>query len=79
MKEIFSTPVGGDGGKVGLAVDGGALELVVSYPVAKILAPAKALILDKIKAAIPVQVVDDLLDKAWDEAVALLSESPPAP
>lgn len=63
MKTIYETPIGGDGGKIGLYLDSGDLVQKASYPVAKALGPVNDLIdsaTAKIEAAIPGD---------WDKAV----------
>lgn len=76
MKEIFSVPLGGDGGKLQLDVASGNLELKATFPVAKILEPLKVNFVDKLKASIPGPYDDMIIDKLWEAAVAELSEVP---
>jgi hypothetical protein len=75
-KQIVSIPVGHDGGKVGLDIDNGMVELKVSYPVAKIVEPLKTKVVDKLKSFIPGTWDDALIDKAWAELIAELSDAP---
>lgn len=79
MKELISKPIGADGGVASIAIDAGMLELKVGYPVAKIVEPLKSKIVDKLKAFIPGTWDDVLIDKAWAELVAELSDAPVAP
>lgn len=74
MKELLNVPVGGDGGKFSVQVEGGQLKLEIGYPVAKLLEPIKEKVLDKIKALIPGNWEDSILDKGWAELVASVSE-----
>jgi hypothetical protein len=94
MKQLLSLPIGPQG-SAALAIDAGKLRLSggygspsepgfdatlsVGYPVADLLDPVKKNFVDKLKALIPGTWDDVLIDKAWLEAVALISEIPAAP
>lgn len=87
MKDIvkIDQAIGGDGGKIqaGLGVQGDQLaaQVVVTYPIAKIVEPATQALdaaLDKLKAAIPGDWDDKLIENVKvsykTELVKLLSE-----
>lgn len=78
MKELLNVGVGGDGGKLAVQVEGGMLKLELGYPVAKLLEPLKVKVLDKLKALIPGNWEDAILDKGWADLVASVSEEPKA-
>lgn len=81
MKTILEKPVGADGGKVGLYVEDGNLEVKIQYPVAKIVQPIKTA-LDPLKAKLEALIpgdwdnplIDKAFDAAFDEIVKLLAE-----
>lgn len=91
MKQLVHFPLGSkasgalsiDSGNLQVGVTGQFGDVVidakVGYPVAKVLDPVKKNFVDKLKALIPGTWDDALIDKAWDEAVALVSEAPAAP
>lgn len=91
MKQIISLPLGSQA-KASLSVDAGNLQLGVTgqfgdlsvdakvgYPVIKVLDPIKKNFVDKLKALIPGEWDDALIDKAWNEAIALASDAPSVP
>lgn len=81
MKVVYEHEVGGDGGKAGLYLAEGMVEVKIGYPVKKLLEPVLEK-LDplgvKLKELIPGNfedaVVDDLVVKIKAEVVKLLSE-----
>lgn len=92
MKKLigFNEEIGGDGlvvgGQVGVEASSLKLELSASFPIAKIIEPATAAVdslIDKLKAAIPGNWDDVILDQAKqeykEELVKLLSEPAPEP
>ena len=74
MKQIAKAGLG-DGQAV-LDIDAGMLEVKIQYPVAKLLEPLKANVIDKLKAAIPGTWDDGILDSLWESIVKALSETP---
>lgn len=84
MKVLFSHAVGGDGGQVDADLDQGNLNVKLSYPVAKIVAPLMAPIdalRVKLEALVPAVAgawADPAIDAAFEgvkaEIVKLLSE-----
>ncbi len=63
MKTVFEHAVGGDGGTVGLYLDGDMTKIVGAIPTAKLLSPAMDVIdngINKLEVAIPGD---------WDKAV----------
>lgn len=77
MKKLVDGKLGADG-TYALAVEEGNLTAKVGYPVMKILEPIKKNFVDKIKALIPGDWDDKLIDEAWESAVNSLSEAPKA-
>ncbi len=76
MKKILEGAIGKDGGTYGLSIEDGNLVAKVGYPVSQVLEPLKKNFVDKLKAVIPGDWDDALIDKAWQEAVDYLSEKP---
>jgi len=81
MKVVYEAPVGGDGGKAGLYIEGDQVEMKVSYPLAKVLGPVNDVIdaaINKIEAAIPGDwdkaVLEPIRIAAKAELVSLLAE-----
>lgn len=72
MKQLLSQPFGGDGGTITVTSDGGNLNVVVSYPLAKLLGPVKADVVDKLKTLLPGTWEAPLIDAAWDAIVAAI-------
>lgn len=65
-KVLVKEKLGGDGGQVALVVENGELQLMVSYPVVKVLQPIKDKVVDKLKAIIPGDKYDFVVDKGWE-------------
>lgn len=75
MKSIVEQSVGGDGGKVGLYIDGANLALMAIYPLGKVLEPVNAVIdkaIDALEKAIPGEWDRALLEPIRVEAKAAL-------
>lgn len=65
-KVLVKEKLGGDGGQVALVVENGDLQLMVSYPVIKVLEPIKTKVVDKLKALIPGDKYDFVVDSGWE-------------
>ena len=74
MKVLFSKPIGGDGGKITAQLNGGNVEIVISYPAAAVLAPLKDEICGAIERMIPGDYENGLVEGAFDSAVKQLAE-----
>lgn len=74
MKVLFSKPIGGDGGKITAQLNGGNMEIVISYPAAAVLAPLKAEICGAIEKFIPGDYENGLVEGGFDSAIKALSE-----
>lgn len=73
MKQLFEAPLGSDG-SVAMKIDGGMIKAEVGYKLEAVLHPLKAGVVDKLKAAIPGQIDDAIIDSLWDALIAAVAE-----
>lgn len=75
QKEIINEEIGGDGGKIVFGIDQGAFKAEVSYPIGKLIQPAK----DALKNLIPGEKYDGYVDTVVDKVLEFLGLEVPAP
>lgn len=73
MRELLKGALGDDG-SYGVLLADGELQIKAGYKLEAILAPLKSKVIDKIKAAIPGDLDDQLLDKLWAELLKAIAE-----
>jgi hypothetical protein len=73
MKELLKGEIGQEG-MYGLKIEDGMIKAEVGYKLEVLLAPLKDKVIDKIKTAIPGELDDMVLDRAWAALMEAVAE-----